>query len=252
MYDQYLSTTFDQDLSKKARITACIDNGQICDSEYNCYFVKGTDEPLSQQSAVSKLLFSEDISMTEAQLAKTLLSAILTTTYLDMHGVIGFNNPLFCQSDKCFSRTKWIEQIRTAFEVSLAALQIHPVDIARGNNKPRPGGYSVNIPPNYRGICRLVKFRTVGWRNISAWGLIGLLALPLAITLASMRTEEDEFWIAIFARKVKHGGLWLVVLARLIPWTRLRADVRTSIEHIITSSRDWRSRTRAQIMRARC
>ena len=152
-------------LPNAARLTACIDNAQVCGSSYDCHFVNVRGEASSVQNATAKLVSPEDVLVTEARLAKTLLSAVLTTSTVNIHKIIERGDVWFCQSDQCFARAKWIEMVRSNFQASLAALQINIVDIVRGNTEQSPSGPYVKIPDSFRGIC---KFRTVGWRNFIA------------------------------------------------------------------------------------
>jgi hypothetical protein len=39
--------------------------------------------------------------------------------------------------------------------------------------------YEDNLPEKYRGICKLVKIRTVGWRNTNFVGVIGIILVDL-------------------------------------------------------------------------
>lgn len=39
-------------------------------------------------------------------------------------------------------------------------------------------------PPDWRGICQMKELKSVGWRNFSIWGFLGLLSLAGGITLA--------------------------------------------------------------------
>ena len=46
------------------------------------------------------------------------------------------------------------------------------------------------------------KLHSVGWRNVSVWGLFGLLSFSALVTLASVKTEDDEPWITIWTRTI--------------------------------------------------
>jgi len=65
----------------------------------------------------------------------------------------------------------------------------------RGINNDGPG-YD-GIAPEYRGMCKMGKFRSVGWRNMSVVGFLGLLFLASMVTLASIRAENGDLWITL-------------------------------------------------------
>jgi len=56
-----------------------------------------------------------------------------------------------------------------------------------------------DIPQTYRGMCKMVTFKSVGWRNVSVGGFLGLLVLAAAITLAGVKTENGELWLNLGA-----------------------------------------------------
>lgn len=70
-------------------------------------------------------------------------------------------------------------------------------------------------PPNLRGICQMGKFKSVGWRNVSFWGLVGLLSLCGAVSLASVATEDEELWLIVgvrlLTRAIRGGMRWLKI-----------------------------------------
>ncbi len=44
-----------------------------------------------------------------------------------------------------------------------------------------------------------MKFKSVGWLNVSIGGFLGLLVLAAAITLASVKTRKGESWLNLGA-----------------------------------------------------
>ena len=102
----------------------------------------------------------------------------------------------------------WKEIFRYVFKASLAQSQLYVLNIVRGGDFPAPlgtrnGGTPREIPQRFRGLCKMGKFHSVGWRNVSVWGLFGLLTFCAFVTLASVKTENDELWITIWARSLK-------------------------------------------------
>lgn len=114
-------------------------------------------------------------------------------------------------------RNQWKAEARQMFETSLATMQFNILDMVRG--RENRGGYDFSgIPPNFRGICRMGKFKSTGWRNVSFWGLFGLLFLAAAISLASVRTEKGELWLVLGAVLVYRAFLWGKHQLKTIPW----------------------------------
>ena len=114
----------------------------------------------------------------------------------------------------------WKEIVRQDFEAYLASLQFRVLDIARGDKTC----HGKRIPKRLRGICNMGKFHSVGWRNVSVWGLFGLLSLSALVALASVETEHGDLWITVGVRILirslrctlhKIGRIsWRVILAR--------------------------------------
>lgn len=105
-----------------------------------------------------------------------------------------------CDDMRCIDlpREQWKVEVRRWFVISLAHLQYSVLDIVRGIDQPgtaRSGvGKRVEVPPpNLRGTCHMGKFKSVGWRNVSVWGLVGLLSLCGAVSLASVATETTSY-----------------------------------------------------------
>ena len=161
---------------------------------------------------------------------RTFLSAILISSNVVISYEAVTTDTSFCHNNLCFSRDVWMREVRTRFEITLASIQGNLVNIVRDNTERSTGFtnsiYYVELPPNYRGLCSLGKFRAVGWRNVSAWGLLGLFALALAVSLASIQNEKEEYWIAIATRKVVRGVTWLIDLLYMVPWTFMRTELR--------------------------
>ena len=220
---------------KMGRMTACVDSAQICDSDHACFDVKLRSQLSSQVRALTNLFHSNEAPVSEASLVQILLSAVLIPV---VYPTLNFLDNMPCQSESCFYRLNWIRTVQTSFENTLATIQKNLVDIVRGDSH-QPSSpehhHHVEIPPRYRGLCKLGKFRAVGWRNVSAWGLLGLLALALAVTLASIQTSGGEFWIVIATRNIIRSTSQLVNLLSLVPWTSVRADLQRKLGQSIAS-----------------
>ena len=49
------------------------------------------------------------------------------------------------------------------------------------------------------------KFKSVGWRIVSVWGVAGLLALAVGVFVASVKTEEERLWVVVGVGFVMRG-----------------------------------------------
>ena len=221
-------------------VVGCIHNTSICSSERGeCWNYLETPvsrlEDLNPQARSNQLGESGNAtSATDAELAQVLLSnALMDTT-----------DPLFCPSrsgtykpsnvlDSCSRTTynpglefetcyglpfdQWKAEVRIVFEASLARIQFNVLNIVRGEHIG-PVSTPKRLAPNLQGLCKMGKFKSVGWRNVSVWGFFGCLSFAAGISLASIKTEDDEFWLIIWARLLKRVILGLYRLARTIPW----------------------------------
>ena len=173
---------------------------------------------------------------------RTLLSAVLITSAVEAPHLSIKSDSSYCRYDSCFSRDIWEKGVRSRFETALASMQVNLVNIVRGNTE-KPYLHilrsywpqSIEIPTSYRGLCKLGKFQAVGWRNVSTWGLLGLFAVALAVTLASAQNEENTFWITIASRNILRGTTWLIELLYLVTWTSGRARLQRIFMELSTA-----------------
>ena len=125
---------------------------------------------------------------------------------------------------------QWKIEVNRWFEASLARIQANVFDITRGTGS---GSQSDDehedyegIPSRLQGICSMGKFRSVGWRNVSAWGFLGILSSVAVVTLASHQTQDGSFGVWEATRRVIKGLWWTVRLPRL--WLFARDCKRSS------------------------
>jgi hypothetical protein len=81
---------------------------------------------------------------------------------------------------------QWKVEVRKMFETSLARIQGDVLDIVRGVGKDRPYARNVLTEDNMS-LCHIVKFQSVGWRNIT---LLWLITLPIFSFLLWVLTIE--------------------------------------------------------------
>lgn len=84
----------------------------------------------------------------------------------------------------------------------------------------------------------MIKFRSVGWRNVSVWGLFGLLSLVAAVFVASGQTEDQELWFCVGMPRARRGLRWCEKRVQKLPWLRLGAGFVQASWTIIGCSRE--------------
>ena len=67
--------------------------------------------------------------------------------------------------------------------------------MARGMSETRDPGWREVRGTEMEGICDIYKFKTVGWRNVSVWGFVGLMGVAVSIVLLSVEGSEEELWL---------------------------------------------------------
>lgn len=104
-----------------------------------------------------------------------------------------------------------------------------------------------NMPPGFEGICSMVKFNSVGWRNVSVWGFLGLLLLAGGISLGSCCTEEEKLLLVVGFEKVYEVLRWLYFRVVGLPWGKTWATMMGSgrkgvcwVQRSIGFLADWR------------
>ena len=184
--------------STEEAIVACVDEAEVCDSEHRtCQKFSGSavETPFSFQNRRSSSTPSKD-DLVRALLYATLDGSNVCAASLRIPQDLETSSHctyLECQDG--LPPQQWRNEARRWFEVSLARIQVNLINIVHGNMNP--GADYENIPPDYRGICEMGKFKGVGWRNVSVVGFLGLLLLALLITMASIRTEDGHLWITV-------------------------------------------------------
>lgn len=120
-------------------------------------------------------------------------------------------------------RNQWKVEARQLFETSLATMQFNILDMVRGKDSALDKDSS--IPSNYRGMCRMGKFKSTGWQNVSFWPLLGLFFLCAAISLASVKTEKEELWLVLGAVMTYRAFLWGKHQLKTIPWASIPWEI---------------------------
>ena len=182
-------------------VLGCIDLTEICDKHLNLCW------PAPRRSSPRTILNTQHgVAGSKSELARVLLETSLTDSSIcSSLGRRGIGTPAleaesYCSYYACndLPEDQWKVEVRRWFEASLARIQINTLEVVRGT-----GNYGDDydgIPPGWRGICQMGKFKSVGWRNVSVWGFLGLLAIAGGVTVASFKTKEEELWLVLGAR----------------------------------------------------
>ncbi|KAL9631289.1 MAG: hypothetical protein Q9164_005974, partial [Protoblastenia rupestris] len=146
--------------AKTEGMMVCFDNSSICESnQKNC-------RDFTQPGLYQYSWKDSNTKITEEDLTLALLSRALGGSSICAASLgILLEAESLCSASKCepLPPAQWKSEARHWFERSLASMQGAVFDTARGRyqNSPLPK----DIPSNYRGMCQMVKFKSVGWRN---------------------------------------------------------------------------------------
>ena len=172
---------------------------------------------------------SHETETTDAELAQILLTMALWSNG-NYHASAASGGDIFssCSNYKNSSQfqlhtctglpmDQWKAEARRWFKTSLARIQFTVLAMTRGSSNyylydPKP------IPPQLRGLCSMAKFKSVGWRNVSVWGLFGLLFFSAGVCLASVKTETEELWLVVGTRHAYYILRWAFKAMKKIPW----------------------------------
>jgi hypothetical protein len=84
---------------------------------------------------------------------------------------------------------QWQVEAERMFQTSLARMQLNVFNVVRGTASTFDG-YEDILEEQYRGICKLVKIPTIGWRNINFVGVIGVIVAVLLMWVISRKLED--------------------------------------------------------------
>ena len=187
------------------RILGCVDHREVCKLDrgvWDCSESQG-DLWVPQQPRYD--FKSPNASVSQYDKAELLLHIALSASYIYANTISGLEarshmTGLLVQG---LPPDQWKVEVKRWFEASLAHMQVSVLDTVSPLARNGSERHSV-LPANYRGICHMVKLRTVGWRNVNVWGVVGLLLLAIMIGLMSRRSKggEGELWIVVSRREV--------------------------------------------------
>lgn len=203
------------------RELGCADTASICDPDMNsCWSFPEFGKfnysltPIPIWTRTPKSFGSIG---TDAELARALLYTAIFNNFLEpYYDRYSLEAESHCRYSRCsLPRNQWEVEARQLFETSLAKMQFNVLDIVRGTDNKREEDF-YGIPPEFRGMCKMGKFKSIGWQNVSFWGLFGLLFFAGAISLASIQTEKGEFWLVIGVVLIYRALLWVIDQLRAV------------------------------------
>ena len=218
-------------MKSEPAVMACVDETRLCDSN------RKQCQHLPPDRAQINFVHGTDTKLSKAYLGRLILSTVLSAS-----AISEYSGPLdateHCTLNECGSlpREQWKVEARRVFETSLARIQMMFLDIVRGVEQPP--GYTPHLkfdshnisdfryhfqrlPPGYHDICHMGKFKATGWRNVSGGGFFGLLILAATVSVGSIKSKDDELWLALGARHIILGMLWTVKKLTTISWRDL-------------------------------
>jgi hypothetical protein len=89
---------------------------------------------------------------------------------------------------------QWKIEVHELFKTSLARIQVDARNIARGPPSGHAEGLRSLMRPFYQGICRMYKFNSIGWRNVSVSGFMVAIGVSLLIIIASIPGRDEQLW----------------------------------------------------------
>lgn len=200
-------------------LLGCMENISFCDVDLKKCWNYEDSEPSNHTDKDESMLYDRPIRFDHADpnpdLARVLLNGSMRNSFTgrpfsyDLEAISHCRDGIHCHSGKesQLPRDQWKVEARQLFETSLATMQFNVLHIIRGNMNPE-GLMFGNIPENHHGMCKIGKFKSTGWKNVSFWGLFGVLFLAAAIGLASVRNEKEELWLVLGAVLLYRASLW--------------------------------------------
>lgn len=207
---------------------ACVDIAQICDPGSNICQDQEIHWNYSESIKPSHWPLNPSATETEWALALLYYSLFFSST-MEAAALGGLDvTSKLRSSSLILPKEQWKVEARRWFEISLARMQVEVLNLAQGGSESRAfsgGSQFVNVmppelPPEYRGMCHMVKFRSNGWRNVSVWALFGVLFLAAGISLGSVKNGEETVWLCVAARRIFTFFWWLCSQATQISWRR--------------------------------
>ena len=200
-------------------LLGCVENISICDVDlkrcWNYVDSEPRDPRYKDRSIWDRMPRPFDDTRPKPDLARALLYSSLKDSFVgfpyeyDLEAISHCRDGVYCHNfvRNKLPRNQWRVEARQIFETSLATMQYNVLDIIRGDIKFWEVEYDI-VPENYQGMCKMGKFKSTGWRNVSFWGLFGVLFLAAAIGLASVKNEKEELWLILGAVLLYRASLW--------------------------------------------
>jgi hypothetical protein len=120
------------------------------------------------------------------------------------------------------SSDQWRVEVRQIFEASLARMQLEVVDAVRGELKYQSDGRIAKnlMQANETGMCNMVKFQSIGWKNLSLFWLLTLPTLGFLLWILTMElknqsedaNEEQTEIVLTWLIREQIPRLWILLL----------------------------------------
>lgn len=214
-------------------LLGCVENISFCDPDLKkCWnYPEPIDSRDEDRSIWEKVPRVFDDKGPKPDLTRALLYYSMSYSFISSPMEYALEGNSHCiDTSYCggLPRNQWKVEARQLFETSLATMQFNVLDMIRGKESRLDKDFH-QIPSNYRGICRMGKFKSTGWQNVSVWGLFGLLFLAAAISLASVKSEKEELWLVLGAVLTYRAYLWGKHKLKTIMWASIPQEIFQSL-----------------------
>jgi hypothetical protein len=170
-------------------VLACVDKTMICEPDgIKCTDLWDPDSEYMKDSpfrpAIKMLIFP------------LLPSRMDFSINYRLGNALDAQSKLVQKSSLPLAAEQWEVEVQQLFETSLARIQIEAWTIARGTGTADLPGLDILDNPDlpFREMCRLFKFRSVGWKNINVSGVAFCVVGGLLVIICSVKKEE-QLWI---------------------------------------------------------
>lgn len=135
---------------------------------------------------------------------------------------------------------QWKIEVLQLFRTSLARIQIDARNIARGPPSGNTEGLQSFMHPLYEGMCRMYKFNSIGWRNVTVSAFLWAIGAGLLFIILGLHGEDEELWIEGLVTAFKHGLPQGTTLSK-----RCREGLKNLVRYIWTQLSKERPKLRA-------
>ena len=200
-----------------ATVLGCADTAEIRDPDTGLIWHPVTMDwnDLKSRQGIERLnldkVFKENLLnpfllLGASMLGSSISTIILTGPYFDAQ------KKLINGLSIALDREQWKVEARKMFETSLARMQGIVLDVARGRGVDDRSAKNA-LPEINSSICNMIKFPTLGWKNISLFWMTVLPTLAFFIWLFSIEVEEKLVlvWFYLYVLKPFITLIWFLL-----------------------------------------